>query len=678
MEIGLMCGIAGIVDRRGCPAESTALASNAVAMTGVLAHRGPDGEDVWLDPDAGVAFGHRRLAIVDLSPAGRQPMLSSNRRFVITYNGEVYNAPELRAELETRGLVLRGRSDTEVVVEGCALWGLDGCVDRLNGMFAFALWDRHRRELALVRDRLGIKPLYWAQLGKLFLFGSELKALRAHPGFAGEIDRDALAGFMRHGYIAAPRSVYRDVHKLEPGHILTLTQAGRLAARCYWSIREIACRPPPPRPAALAEELGPLLSDAVGRCMISDVPLGAFLSGGIDSSTVVALMQKRSYRPVRTFTIGFDDGPFNEAVHAKAVARSLGTDHTELYVQDRDLLEVVPRLSYYFDEPFADPSQIPTYLLAALTRRQVTVALSGDGGDELFAGYARYFQAQRLWRVLVRMPGSVRRLLADLLDRASDAGAGPNASGLLAALSSPMASDKLHKLTELLRGGDSLTLYRQLQSDWPRPEALVLGGKEPRGPHWEGDIRRRLPNLIDQLRLIDFLTYLPDHVLTKVDRATMAAGLEARVPLLDHRVVAFAWSLPSAVHIRNGKGKWLLRQILTRHVPAALIERPKWGFMPPLARWLRGPLRPWADALLDPRALRDQGILQPELVRARWRYHLSAAGREVEWCSALWNVLTLQAWLDRQKSGVPGTGRLGRGEPLAAPGPGGSVTVASG
>ena len=347
---------------------------------------------MWFDANAGVALGHRRLAIIDVSPTGRQPMASRNQRFVITYNGEVYNAPELKADLEAKGLIFWRHSDTEVVVEGCATWGVHGCVERLNGMFAFALWDRERRELSLVRDRLGIKPLYWAKFGQLFLFGSELKAVRSHPSFVSEIDRDALSGFMRHGYIAAPRTVYRNAHKIEPGQILTITESGSVRTRCYWNIRDIAFEPgPPPLPETMVDELEALLADAVQRCMISDVPLGAFLSGGIDSSTVVALMQCYSHRPVRTFTIGFTDAQFNEAAYAKAVASCLGTDHTELYVEDRDLLNIVPRLSYYFDEPFADPSQIPTYLLAHLTRQQVTVALSGDGGDELFGGYSVTF-----------------------------------------------------------------------------------------------------------------------------------------------------------------------------------------------------------------------------------------------------------------------------------------------
>jgi asparagine synthase (glutamine-hydrolysing) len=638
-----MCGIAGIFDTRGERGET--LAATAAMMTRTLAHRGPDGEDVWMNAEAGIALGHRRLAIIDLSPTGRQPMASANGRFVITYNGEVYNAAELALELGQKGVTFSGHSDTEVIVEACATWGVERCLERLNGMFAFAVWDQQKRTLTLARDRAGIKPLYWARFGTVFVFGSELKAIRMHPRFAGDLDRDAIAGFMRHGYIAAPRSIYRDVYKLEPGHSLTIDANGSVTDRCYWDIYKIAIRPartPGPR---IIDELETLLADAVRRCMISDVPLGAFLSGGIDSSVVAALMQANSPRPIRTFTIGFASAQFNEADHAKDVATHLGTDHTELYVSDRDLLNIVPKLSYYFDEPFADPSQIPTYLLSGLTRQHVTVALSGDGGDELFAGYARYFQASRLWTRFRLVPSWARAPLGSLLDYAFVAAQDLRPARSLLGLQSPSAADRWQKLSDFLRGGDALALYRELLSHWPRPDALVINGSEPANPHWKNAVTRQMPDVLNQFRLIDFLTYLPDHVLTKVDRATMSAGLEARVPLLDHRVIEFAWSLPPALHVRNGQGKALLRDILARYVPRALFERPKWGFVPPLAEWLRGPLKKWADDLLDEQMLRRQHVLEAAPVRARWRNHLEQAPGRYDWCSPIWNVLTFQAWL---------------------------------
>jgi asparagine synthase (glutamine-hydrolysing) len=646
-----MCGIAGILDLR-CKYDS-ALGANATAMIGTLAHRGPDGEGAWIDSRAGIALCHRRLAIVDLSQAGNQPMISLNGRFVISYNGEVYNAPELAAELRTRGIGLRGHSDTEVVLECCSLWGIEDCVQRLNGMFAFAVWDRQQRTLTFVRDRCGIKPVYWAKFGSLFLFGSELKALQAHPDFVDELDRGAIASFMRFGYIPAPGSIFRNVFKLEPGHILTIDSTGAVQDRCYWDIRNVAVHSVRRARQDVIEELDELLNDAVRRCMISDVPLGAFLSGGVDSSTVVALMQANSPQPIRTFTIGFDDSGFDEAIHARAVAAHLGTHHSELYVNDQDLLNIVPRLSYYFDEPFADPSQIPTFLLSELTHRQVSVALSGDGGDELFGGYSRYFQAERLWKAFACIPLSARPHAGRLLNGFSRIARGSDRLSSLLALDAPLIEDKWHKLCDFLTAGDSLALYRQLQSSWPRPEDLVLNATEGPGLHWDRRISQELPQLMDQFRLVDFLTYLPDHVLTKVDRATMSTGLEARVPLLDHRIIAFAWSVPSALHTQDGKGKSLLREILARYVPRRLFERPKWGFMPPLASWLRGPLKEWANDLLDEGAIRDQGILNAQLVRARWLAYCRPTDRKQEWCSPLWNVLTLQTWLATRKNHRP-------------------------
>jgi asparagine synthase (glutamine-hydrolysing) len=578
-------------------------------------------------------------------------MWSGDRRWVLSYNGEVYNMAELRAELEAVGVRLRGHSDSELIVEGCARWGVDACVDRLNGMFAFAIWDRRQRRLSLVRDRVGVKPLHWARLGKLFLFGSELKALLACPGWEPEVDRNVVAEFMRHGYIAAPRSIYRGVNKLEPGQILTLDENGAVRARCYWDIRTVARNA---RRSKTQDECDfeTLLKDSVRRCMIADVPLGAFLSGGVDSSAVVALMQSQSARRVRTFTIGFDDRRYNEAEHAKAVAAHLGTEHTELYVNESHLLETIPALSASFDEPFADPSQIPTHLLAVMTRQHVKVALSGDGGDELFGGYTRYFQAKHFWNLLCFVPPTAKRLLGQVIEHASASGWQADSNRLPEWLRSPHMLDRLHKLAAFMQMGDSTSFYRQVSSHWPRPDDLILDAQEPRGHFWDESIARDVRHLIDRMRLTDFLTYLPDHCLTKLDRVTMSTGLEGRVPLLDHRIVSHAWSISPRSLGGEKDSKLPLRRVLYKYVPGRLINRQKWGFVPPIGGWLRGPLRDWAEDLISERTLREQALLNPEPVRARWRHHLARRPRGADWCSPLWNVLVFQAWLAEQKSRV--------------------------
>jgi asparagine synthase (glutamine-hydrolysing) len=642
-----MCGIAGFVDFRRASSE-VELRAAARAMARAIGHRGPDGEGAWADAGAGVALGHRRLSIVDLSPAGAQPMASRAGRFVISYNGEIYNASELRSILEAKGQTFRGHSDTEVIVEGCAAWGVEGCVTRLNGMFAMAIWDRERRELNLVRDRMGVKPLYWGRQGRSVFFGSELKALRQYCGAALEVDRNALAGFMRHSYIAAPHTIYERVHKLQPGRILKLNADGDVVVSAYWDIRAVAAGARRGKAGEDAEALEALLKDATRRCMIADVPLGALLSGGIDSSTVVALMQSVSTRPVRTFTVGFNDRRYNEAQHAKAVAHHLGCDHTEYYLDEDSLLDIVPRLGELFDEPLADPSQVPTYALAKLARRDVTVALSGDGGDEAFGGYSRYFQAQRLWSRLSATPSAAKQYLGEWIGRLGALGR-RRTEFVPGWLDAPRTIDRLHKLGDLLREDSSTALYRQMSSHWPRPDAIVLGGREPRGSFWDEAIARDLPDLFDQMRLIDFETYLPEHCLAKVDRATMACGLEVRVPLLDHRVIEYAWTLPPQALGEEAQSKRPLRQVLKKYMPAQLFERPKWGFVPPIGAWLRGPLRDWAEALLSEPRLCAEGYLDPAQVRARWRNHLDRRPRGADWCSPLWNVLIFQAWLESQR-----------------------------
>lgn len=639
-----MCGIAGVLDVRRAGDEA-GLAALAADMATSLHHRGPDAGGVWVDPGAGLALGHRRLSIVDLSPAGAQPMVSADGRWVIAYNGEVYNADALRADLP--GIAFRGRSDTEAILEGCARWGVRATVERLIGMFAFALWDRETRTLHLVRDRLGIKPLYWGRFGPLLLFGSELKALRRHPGWEPEIDRGAVAAFLRHDYVPGPAAIWQGVAKLEPGRILTVRAGEEPRIEAYWRLEDVV-RAGQADPFAgtdeeAADRLEALLADAVSRRMIADVPLGAFLSGGIDSSTVVALMQRASDRPVRTFSIGFREQGFDEAPHARAVASHLGTDHTELYVEPDDARAVIPRLPAIYDEPFADVSQIPTFLVSELTRRHVTVALSGDGGDELFAGYPRYTVTSAVWRRLGRLPASARRAAGRAL------GAVPvpvwDAVARMAPGSAAIYGDRVHKLAGAL-GGDADDLYRRMLSRWEDAAALVPGAVEPRGAFWDDGPKGWLPDLVERMQLLDTRVYLPDDILTKVDRASMAVALEARVPLLDHRVVAFAWSLPMRFKLRGGESKWLLRRVLERHVPRALFERPKMGFGVPIDAWLRGPLRDWAESLLAEDRLRADGLLDPAPIRRRWAEHLS--GRR-NWQYPLWSVLMLQAWREAER-----------------------------
>ncbi|MGD9615216.1 MAG: asparagine synthase (glutamine-hydrolyzing) [Alphaproteobacteria bacterium] len=643
-----MCGIAGLWEQRGRMAPD-ALAAIAAAMTDTLVHRGPDAGDVWLDPQAGLALGHRRLSIIDLSPAGAQPMVSSCGRFVLSYNGEVYNADELRSELEAAGRRFRGHSDTEAIVEGAAVWGVEATVKRLIGMFAMALWDRRERVLYLVRDRLGIKPLYWAEFDGRVLFGSELKALRVDRSWTPELDREALLALLRFGYIPAPDTIYSGVYKLPPGTILQASTGARPVVAPYWSLQDIARQGQNARfsggEAEAAEALDALLRDAVRRRMVADVPLGAFLSGGIDSSTVVALMQAQSARPVRTFSIGFHEHEYNEGENAAAVARHLGTEHTELYAEPRHALDVIPQLADMYDEPFADSSQLPTYLVSKMTRAHVTVALSGDGGDELFAGYTRYFRGQGVWRAIDAAPRPLRALAAGGIWALP-----PSAwSALGTVIPEPRRpaqfGDKMHKLAGVLAGEpEASAFYRQIVSLWADPASVVKGARERPGLLDDARIKSLVPDFIERMQYLDTLTYLPDDILTKVDRASMAVALEARVPLLDHRVVAFSWSLPPAMKAGSGIGKRLLRSVLHRYVPRELVDRPKMGFAVPLDRWLRCELRGWAESLLDRHRLEQDGILDPTAIRRRWSEHL--AGKR-NWQASLWAVLMFQAWKAR-------------------------------
>lgn len=640
-----MCGIAGFVQAdRGHSAER--LECLLRAMTDTMVARGPDSSGYWVDPAAGVGLGHRRLAIRDLSPAGHQPMVSSCGRYVIVYNGEVYSHAEMRADLEGAGRRFRGSSDTEVILEACAEWGVERTAQRLIGMFAFALYDRQTRQLHLVRDRLGIKPLYWGHFDGLFLFGSELKPLRRHPGWTPTVDRNAVSAFMRHNYIPAPHTIYRNVRKLMPGSILTITDGVPGDERRFWSFDDVVTRGQQNRFGGTAEEaveaLDALLGDAVNRRMVADVPLGTLLSGGVDSSVVTALMQSHSSRPVRTFSIGFREQGFNEAPYAKAVATHLGTDHTELYVEPTHALDIIPKLPQWFDEPFADSSQLPTFLVCELTRQHVTVVLSGDGGDELFGGYTRYELGRNVWHAAGRIPGWLRSPVNRTL-RSVSPGVWERLGRVLPLSFRPVNfGQRMHAFADRMNVDDPDAIYRQMLSHWHQPDAIVRGATEPHGILWDPDAVRRVPDFGERMQYYDTLTYLPDDILTKVDRASMAVSLEARVPLLDHRVVEFAWSLPTACKWRGDESKWILRRVLDKYVPRPLIDRPKMGFGVPFDRWLRGPLKDWAEDLLAPsRFARDQ-LLEPAPIRERWTAHLAGAN----WGYPLWNVLMLHAWLD--------------------------------
>lgn len=651
-----MCGITGLMDTAHDLAEQE-LTSTVLGMARTLHHRGPDDGDSWVDAKAGIALGHRRLSILDLSPDGRQPMRCGCGRYVVVFNGEIYNFRELRRELEQAGETFRGHSDTEVMVGYICRYGVVEAVRRFNGMFAFAVWDRHERTLHLVRDRVGEKPLYYGWMGKTFLFGSELKALRAHPDFNAAIDRNALALYLRHSHVPSPYSIYSGVLKLQPGTILSIGLHGsgyRAVSVRYWSAKEAAERGVADPFVGSASEamrhVDDLLRDAVKLRMVADVPLGAFLSGGIDSTTIVALMQAQSAQPIQTFTIGFHEAEYNEATHAKAVARHLGTDHHELYVSPEDALGVIPRLSDLYDEPFSDPSQIPTYLVSSLARRSVTVSLSGDGGDELFGGYDRYVLCAKIWNAIRWTPPFPRRVMARLIRTVSPERWNEwwrrTPSVLSRAAHGANVGDRLHKLAEVLVIRNAEELYRELMSHWKFPAALVGAAYEP--PTVLTDRARwpRLPNLFDEMMCLDMESYLPDDILVKVDRASMGVSLEARIPLLDHRLIELVWRLPSQMKIHNGTGKRLLRQVLHQYVPAQLVERPKMGFGVPIDSWLRGPLREWGEAFLNETRLREEGYFDPLPIRQKWMEHQSG---KRNWQYYLWDVLIFQAWLHDSK-----------------------------
>lgn len=652
-----MCGFVGFFGGQHDPAAAETILR---AMADAIATRGPDDDGYWFDEQGQIGFGHRRLAIVDLSAAGHQPMASAGGRYVIAFNGEIYNHQKLRHQLEQAGLapVWRGHSDTETMLAGFEAWGIAATVRACIGMFAIAVWDRQDNTFVLARDRLGEKPLYWGWQGegksRSLVFGSELKALQKHPNFENKIDRGALTLLLRHNYIPAPYSIYAGIGKLLPGHILTLKASQpHPVIEQYWSgldaVHQGTAQPFAGSAEQAVDALEVLLKDAISAQMMADVPLGAFLSGGVDSSTVVALMQAQSARPVKTFTIGFHEQGYNEAEHAKAVAAHLGTEHTELYVTPEQAMAVIPRLPTLYDEPFSDSSQIPTFLVSQLARQHVTVSLSGDAGDELFCGYGRYSASMNLWNKISPVPLALRQAAAFGMETVPTAvwnrAANVARRAMGKASKDTDLGSSMHKRAEVLRSATQGELYHKFMSHVYDPAALVIGGYEP------PTIFTKPPAALAKLpapasmMAADMLSYLPDDILAKVDRAAMGVSLETRVPFLDHRVVEFAWKLPQEFKVRDGQAKWALRQVLYRHVPRAIIDRPKMGFAVPIRSWLRGPLREWAESLLSAERLRRDGFFAPELVRKQWTDH-QAGRRDLD--SQLWNVLMFNAWLDVQ------------------------------
>jgi asparagine synthase (glutamine-hydrolysing) len=658
-----MCGLVGFLGGAVGADEGDMLLRS---ISDKIIHRGPDDAGVWWDSEQRIGLGHRRLSIVDLSPAGHQPMSSARGRYVIAFNGEIYNHLDLREELEKiqlslpivkrGGLEWRGHSDTETLLAGIEFWGLEETLKKSIGMFAIALWDKKTRTLSLARDRIGEKPMYygWQGQGKsrTFLFGSELKALKAHPAFAADIDRGALCLLLRHNYIPAPYSIYQGIAKLEPGCLLTVSlEHPEHRIWKYWDTVEVArtgvAKPFDGTPEQAVDALEKLAKDAVRQQMMADVPLGAFLSGGVDSSAVVALMQTQSKRPVKTFTIGFNEKGYNEAVYAKAVAAHLGTDHTELYVTPEQAMEVIPKLPSLYCEPFADSSQIPTFLVSQLAKQHVTVSLSGDAGDELFCGYNRYQLTASLWGRISTVPLPIRKLAAKGIAAISPAVWDSLGRMIPGSAKWNTIGDKLHKGAGVLSSRSVDELYLGMVSLAQTPVDYVIGGVEP-PTHLTG-LRPELGKLktVERMMALDSISYLPDDILVKVDRAGMGVSLEGRVPFLDHRIVEFAWSLPLEYKLRDGQTKWPLRQVLYRHVPRELIDRPKMGFGVPLQDWLRGPLRNWAEDLLSEERLQREGYFYPTLIRQMWTEHLS--GRR-NWMALLWNVLMFQAWLEVEQN----------------------------
>lgn len=648
-----MCGITGFWDFKQASTEDQ-LTAEALKMSDAIVHRGPDGFGVWVDQNSGIALAHRRLAILDLSEHGHQPMISSSQRYVISYNGEIYNHQELKRQLTTAGLApnWRGHSDTEIILAAFEAWGINKALESFVGMFAIALWDKQQKLLYLIRDRMGEKPLYYGCVNNYILFGSELKSLKAHSAWQHSINHDAVGLLMRYNCIPAPYTIYQNIKKLEPGHLVVINKDQQFRDEVYWSLKTVVTNKERAKfdsPQQAVDILEAKLLHTVKQQMVADVPLGAFLSGGIDSSTIVALMQAQSSKPIKTFTIGFDSVEYNEAQHAKNIAEHLKTQHTELYLSAEQTRSIIPDLAHFYDEPFADSSQIPTYIVAKLTREHVTVSLSGDGGDELFAGYNRYMLVNSIWAKISILPRPIRTLIAKTLAMFS-----PTAWDKLFRLMQPLLpgfarqqspGDKLHKLARILDSKSAHTIYHRLVSHWHDEDRLVAQAQS--AGLLLSDLSTEIVGqpLIESMMYMDSQRYLPDDILVKVDRAAMAVSLETRVPFLDHNLVEFAWSLPLDLKLRDGQSKWILRQVLNRYVPQKLIDRPKMGFGVPIDEWLRGPLKAWANDLLSSSMLKKHDLLDAKLVQSRWQEHLSGVRN---WQYHLWDVLMFQSWYEAQ------------------------------